>query len=222
MSSAGQSAASGAGPRYCEPVTRLKKAGREPLRVQGARRAHWSVTCARSNIQRCIPRGLGQQRRRRPARTLRQARPRLRCGAQAPGARARARPASTPQERPDDSPRISSRSSITSSDTSKKSMKTQGGSSRSKALRLSSERGKPSIKKGPLPFAMAAWSSLTVVEDATIFPSAITLAMASPASEPDATSARRRSPAERCVASKRSISRAHCVPLPEPGPPMIK
>eukprot|EP00962_Isochrysis_galbana_P032187 scaffold10546_cov114-Isochrysis_galbana.AAC.2 len=79
-------------------------------------------------------------------------------------------------------------------------MKTPEGSSFSKASRFASERGKPSIRNGPRERAIAACKSPTVVSDATIFPSAIISAMARPFAEPNATSARSRSPAERWVA----------------------
>lgn len=43
-----------------------------------------------------------------------------------------------------------------------------------------------------------------------------------PFSEPDWISARRRSPALRCVKPKLSTILAHCVPFPLPGPPIMK
>lgn len=40
-----------------------------------------------------------------------------------------------------------------------------------------------------------------------------------PRAEPDSTSARRRSPVDKCVNPYCATMRSHCVPLPEPGPP---
>ena len=59
------------------------------------------------------------------------------------------------------------------------------------------ERGKPSIKKGPGFPSMPARNSSTVVSDCTILPWSMTALISLPSFEPEATSARSKSPAER-------------------------
>jgi hypothetical protein len=81
------------------------------------------------------------------------------------------------------------------------------------------ERGKPSIRYGPLRERMAFLSKSIVTCAGTILPSLIISLMVTPSAEPLATSSRSKSPAEKCAYPKWRVSRSHCVPLPEPGPP---
>ena len=81
--------------------------------------------------------------------------------------------------------------------TSRKSMYSHGPSSASKACRLDIERGKPSMRKGPSDCDIALRSRPTVVSETTILPSSMILAIFLPSAEPDLTSARSKSPADR-------------------------
>lgn len=56
----------------------------------------------------------------------------------------------------------------------------------------------------------------------TILPSAMMAPISRPRAEPEATSARRRSPAEMWARRRASTRRAHCVPLPLPALPRTK
>ena len=125
-------------------------------------------------------------------------------------------------ERPEESPRLSRRASISASLTSRKSMKAGEPTALSNASRLEMERGKPSIRNGPARPAIAFVRRRTVVSDLTICPWLMTFEISSPSSDPERTSSRSNSPAERCTSPNRSTRRSHCVPLPLPGPPMMK
>mmetsp|Transcript_23402 Transcript_23402/g.54677 ORF Transcript_23402/g.54677 Transcript_23402/m.54677 type:complete len:202 (-) Transcript_23402:168-773(-) len=128
--------------------------------------------------------------------------------------------------RPLVSPLFIIRARITSSGQSK--YKTIGTSTsfcimRCQPRMLSSLRGNPSTRKRDLPlFRIALRNKLTVTSTGTIWPSLIIVAIIAPSSDSLATSARRRSPADRCVQPKSLTMLAHCVPLPHPGPPRTK
>ena len=62
----------------------------------------------------------------------------------------------------------------------------------------------------------------TVTSDGTIWPFLIISATTFPSGEPLFTCARSRSPALRWTTPKSRTRFAHCVPLPEPGPPRMK
>ena len=74
-----------------------------------------------------------------------------------------------------------------------------------------------------MPLAIISFFSRPIVTSCgTSLPSVIRPWHIFPTSEPEATSARSRSPAERCVYPYFSTMRSHCVPLPLPGPPSTK
>mmetsp|Transcript_21361 Transcript_21361/g.59294 ORF Transcript_21361/g.59294 Transcript_21361/m.59294 type:complete len:277 (+) Transcript_21361:139-969(+) len=115
--------------------------------------------------------------------------------------------------------------SMTSSGQSKKMMKSQSRPQTfSNASRFSALRGNPSIRNLVLPLDfMASCRSPTVTSEGTICPCCIISATLLPSGVPDLTWARRRSPALKWATSGNSLTiLAHCVPLPEPGPPSTK
>ena len=97
-----------------------------------------------------------------------------------------------------------------------------------KAGTWESSRGKPSMRRRKSPFASLArrtsssCSTSTVISVGIRPPSFMIALMVFERSVSLATSARNKSPVEMCVKLKSLASRAHCVPLPEPGPPMTK
>mmetsp|Transcript_24927 Transcript_24927/g.78928 ORF Transcript_24927/g.78928 Transcript_24927/m.78928 type:complete len:221 (-) Transcript_24927:217-879(-) len=122
--------------------------------------------------------------------------------------------------RPDVSPRLRSRPCMVSRGQSKKSTFLHGITCASKASAWSSARGKPSMRNSFAPLLiMAVLRRPMVTSMGTSLPSFIRVAHMVPISEPEATSSRRRSPAERCLWPYLATMRSHWVPLPEPGPP---
>mmetsp|Transcript_8209 Transcript_8209/g.23571 ORF Transcript_8209/g.23571 Transcript_8209/m.23571 type:complete len:357 (+) Transcript_8209:1677-2747(+) len=118
------------------------------------------------------------------------------------------------------SPLLRRRRSISSSGQSKKMTADGAQICFSNACAWSLARGKPSMRNLSIPLrSIAAFRRPMVTPTGTSFPSFIRSAHIFPVSEPLATSARRRSPAERCLKPKSSTICSHCVPLPDPGPP---
>jgi hypothetical protein len=92
---------------------------------------------------------------------------------------------------------------------------------------FSSERGKPSMRKLHFPLfavsaSMAFLSRPTVMVTGMILPLVWYSSIRAAFSLPDARSARRRSPALRCVQPSWFMASSHMVPFPAPGPPRTK